>query len=166
MGRSDKLIKIKMHDAYSSFLSHLYEFYVGCEQREINELKKFSFEYLDRFFNGQACRQLNNRREAIEKGYAPSWENHISYYQLEVPDNFGRDFRLVRNRTSHVITERASPKAGISLADFFHRYHKFIYLLYFSGKWWLARDIESYDWQSIEDFDLSVKEAGIPTAPD
>src|SRR5258708_20205953 len=30
MGRRDKLIKIKCHDAYASFLHHLYEFYFGC----------------------------------------------------------------------------------------------------------------------------------------
>ena len=33
MGKRDTLIKIRLHDAYATFLQHLYEFYVGCIKR-------------------------------------------------------------------------------------------------------------------------------------
>lgn len=165
MGQSDKLTKIKMHDAYANFLSHLFEFYIACEQRDRSNTKKLDNEFLDKFFNAQVKRQLRNKCDAIEKGYAPEWENHISCYQVEVPEDFGKDFRLVRNRTSHALIDRSVPEKGIPLADFYHRYHKFAYLLYYTGSWWRARNIENYNWQAIEEFDLSVKRSGVSGRP-
>lgn len=157
MGKRDKLTKIRSHDAYSSFLHYLYEFYVGCIKRDMHDLKKLDPSLLDRMFNAEVRKLLNNRIHAIENGYAPSWENHISVYQVEVPEEFGTQFRRIRNRTVHVSIERARPNNDLSLAEFYHRYHKFVYLLYYAAQWWTTKDIEAYDWKSIEEFDLSVQ---------
>lgn len=159
MGRRDKLTKIRSHDAYASFLHHLYELYVGCIKRDMHDLKDIDHRLLDRMFNSEVRKLLNKRIHAIENGYAPSWENHISVYQVEVPEEFGTQFRRIRNRTAHVSIKRAKPKSEMSLADFYERYHKFVYLLYYAAQWWSTKDIEAQDWKAIEEFDLSVQAA-------
>lgn len=158
LGQRDKLTKIRSHDAYASFLHHLYEFYVGCITRNRREIKKLGWQQLDPFFNTEVRKLLGHRIDAINNGYAPSWENHISYYQVEVPEEFGSHFRRIRNRTAHVSFKRVMPSTEISLAEFHARYHMFVYLLYYSAQWiWTTEDIEAQDWKSIEDFDLSVQ---------
>lgn len=164
MGRRDKLTKIRSHDAYTSFLHHLYEFYVGCFKRDMHNLKDLDYRLLDRIFNAEVRKQLSNRIHAIENGYAPSWENHISFYQIDVPEDFGTQFRRIRNRTAHVSIKRARPNAEMSTAAFYERYHKFVYLLYYAAQWWSTKDIEARDWKSIEEFDLSVQTTDPKTA--
>lgn len=161
MGARDKLTKIRSHDAYTSFLHHLYEFHVGCIKRDRRNLNSLNYQILDRIFNTEVRKLLRNRIHAIENGYAPSWENHISVYQIEVSEEFGAQFRHIRNRTAHVSTKRATPSSELPLAEFYRRYHKFIYLLYYSAQWmWTTKDIEAQNWKSIEDFDLSVQLTG------
>lgn len=158
MGKRDKLTKIRSHDAYASFLQHLYEFYVGCIKRDQHEIKGLDHRLLDRVFNAEVRKLLNNRIHGIENGYAPLWENHISVYQVEVPEEFGTQFRRIRNRTAHVSIKRSRPNTELSLSEFYERYHNFIYLLYHSAQWtWSTKDIEAQDWKSIEEFDLSVQ---------
>lgn len=157
MGQRDKIIKIKCHDAYASFLHHLYEFCVGCMKRDLKDTKDMGWENLDKMFNSEARRLLRNRIDAIENGYAPSWENHISVYQVEVDEEFGAQFRKIRNRTAHVSTKRSMPGNDLPLAVFYQKYHRFVYLLYYSARgFWSVQDIESHDWKAIEDFDLAV----------
>lgn len=158
MGTRDKLTKIRSHDAYTSFLHHLYEFYVGCIKQDRRNLNSLNYQLLDCIFNTEVRKLLRNRIHAIENGYAPSWENHISVYQVEVPEDFGIQLRRIRNRTAHVSIKRATPSSELSLAEFYRRYHKFVYLLYCSAQWmWTTKDIEAQNWKSIEDFDLSVQ---------
>jgi hypothetical protein len=158
MGKRDKLTKIRSHDAYASFLHHLYEFYVGCIKRGKNNLKDLDHRLLGRIFNTEVRKLLNNRVHAIENGYAPSWENHISVYQVDVPEEFGTQFRRIRNRTAHVSIKKARPNTELPLAEFYDQYHKFVYLLYSSAQWmWTTKDIEAQDWKSIEEFDLFVQ---------
>ncbi len=99
MGKRDKLTRIRSHDAYASFLHHPYEFYVGCIKRDQHNLKDIDYRNLDHIFNAEVRKLLLNRIHAIENGYAPSWENHISVYQVDVPEEFGMQFRQIRNRT-------------------------------------------------------------------
>lgn len=158
LGKRDKFTIIRSHDAYSRFLSHLYEFYVGCIQKERCDTGKIPHGDLDKLFNAEVTRILYSKVHAIENGYAPSWENHISVYQVDVPDDFGTQFRRIRNRTSHVSIKRAEPSSELSLVEFHKKYHKFVYLLFAMPLWsWSAENIEKEDWMSIEDFDLSVK---------
>jgi hypothetical protein len=90
-----------------------------------------------------------------QNNYAPSWENHISVYQVEVPKEFGKRFRIIRNNTAHVNIKRAMPE--FTLAQFYEEYHSFVYLLYEAGMtYWNTQNIEEHNLQSIEEFDLSV----------
>lgn len=158
MGRRDKTIKIKCHDAYASFLHHLYEFYVGCIKRDRRNIGNIPSIVLDRVINNEAKKLLKNRVEAIKGGYAPDWENHISVYQVEVPDEFSTQFRNIRNRTAHASTKRSAPENDLSLKKFYENYHRFVYLLYYSAQCsWTINDIEAYDWKAIEEFDLAVQ---------
>jgi len=90
-------------------------------------------DLLYRMFNGEVRKLLENRVDAIKGGYAPSWENHISVYQVEVPAEFGAQFRKIRNRTVHASTKRSSPGNDSSLGQFYEKYHGFVYLLYYSS---------------------------------
>ena len=158
MGRRDKTTKIKCHDAYASFLHHLYEFHVGCIKRDLRDTENIQSSVLDKIFNNEATKLLKNRVDAIKGGYAPSWENHISVYQVEVPAEFGTQFRKIRNRTAHASTKRSSPGEELSLGQFYENYHRFVYLLYYSAQWlWTVKDIEAHDWKAIEEFDLAVQ---------
>jgi hypothetical protein len=161
-----KASKVLAHNAYASFVHHLYEFYVGIIKKNRCDLGNVPPEDMDAILLSEVEKLLRNRRRAIEQGYAPTWENHISVYQVEVPMEFGGHFRSVRNRTAHADVRRASPRAvDISLAEFYTRYHLFIYLLYQSAQFtWTIDDFEKHDWQSIEDFDLAIKRKP-PEAP-
>ncbi|RJG00576.1 hypothetical protein [Noviherbaspirillum sedimenti] len=158
LGRRDKALKIRCHDAYANFLHHLYEFNVGCIKRDIRNTENLQGKVLDKIFNHEVTKLLKNRVDAIKGGYAPSWENHISVYQVEVPAEFGTQFRKIRNRTAHASTKRSSPEDELALGQFYEQYHDFVYLLYVSAQWfWSVKDIEAYDWKSIEEFDLAVR---------
>jgi hypothetical protein len=158
MGRREKAIKIRCHDAYASFLHHLYEFYVGCIKRDLRNTENLQGKVLDKIFNCEVTKLLKNRVDAINGGYAPSWENHISVYQVEVPTEFGTQFRRIRNRTAHASTKRSSPKDELPLGQFYEKYHGFVYLLFYSAQgFWTVKDIEAHDWKSIEEFDLAVQ---------
>ncbi|MHB1117778.1 hypothetical protein [Sideroxydans sp.] len=158
MGSRDKATKIKCHDAYASFLHHLYEFYSGCIKRDFRSTETVRYSVLDQMFNHEVTKLLKNRVDAIKGGYAPSWENHISVYQVEVPTEFGTQFRKIRNRTAHASTKRSSPDDELPLGQFYEKYHNFVYLLYYSAqRLWTVKDIEAQDWKSIEEFDLAVR---------
>lgn len=156
MGRRDKATKIRSHDAYSSFLHHLYEFYVGCIKRNRRDTKEIDSYVLDRIFNSEAEKQLRIRVERIEQGRAPAWENHISVYRVDVPNDFGKRFRQIRNRTVHASIDRSAPGQELTLGQFYKECHKFIFLLYDSSHWlWSVEDIEKNEWKAIEEFDLA-----------
>ena len=100
----------------------------------------------------------SHRVDAIKNGRAPAWENHISTYQVDVPLEFGAQFRRIRNRTAHASTKRSDPGTDLSLAKFYELYHLFVYLLYYSAQWlWSVKDVETFDWKAIEEFDLAIQ---------
>lgn len=68
MGRRDKATKIKCHDAYASFLHHLYEFYVGCIKRDFRSTETVQSRALDQIFNREVTKLLKNRVDAIKGG--------------------------------------------------------------------------------------------------
>jgi len=148
----------EMSTSYLDFLQHLYEFYIGCFKRDAQNLDPISKEKKDKTFNYEVERLLRNRREAIEKGYAPKWENSLSYYQIAVPEKFGEHFRLIRNRSAHVEIGRVSDK-DLSVFSFFRKYHRFIYLLFKSGRdWWHNPKPDTYNWDNLSNFDFNFKE--------
>jgi hypothetical protein len=95
-------------------------------------------------------------RERIDKGYAPVWENIRSYYDVKVPDDFGKHWRYIRNRRNHV-SEKRFTGDDISLSEFHEKYHQFIFMLFESPQWvWTVKDVEFYDWGDIEKFNSIV----------
>jgi hypothetical protein len=158
LGKRDKRTKISSHNAYARFLHHLYEFYVGCWKRDRHDTSDIHYTMRDKMFNAEVAKLLRNRIDAIKGGYAPVWENHISAYQVDVPSNFGEQFRQVRNRTAHSNIKRSASGTDLSLAKFYEACHPFVYLLYYAGQgMWTVKDIEAYDWKEIEQFDLAVQ---------
>ena len=67
MGKRDKLTKIRSHDAYASFLHHLYEFYVGCIKRDLHDLKDIDYRRLDRIFNAEAKKAAQQQNSCHRK---------------------------------------------------------------------------------------------------
>jgi hypothetical protein len=154
MGNTDSNVKLNSYNAYSGFITKLYEFYVGCFKRDRRDTKSISYETLDSLFTLEAEKLMKNRRNAIKKGYAPEYENHISYYQEAVPTDFGKDFRDVRNNTSHTDYRRAGGNR-IGLMDFYRKHHKYVYLLYYSALFaWSRRTHQNHKIEHIEEFDF------------
>ena len=152
-GNTNKKLLINLYSAYVKFIQSLYEFYVGCFKRERKNTKSITHEDLDSLLNIEVNKLLRNKRAAIINGYAPQWENDISYYQIEVPDEFSKTFRIIRNRASHTDYRRAKDEGDITLKEFFKKYHRFVMLLFESAcAFWTAKDIESQNWMDIEKF--------------
>lgn len=149
-GAVDRQLGIRCYNAYVDFISQLYEFYLGFAGGRKGRL-------VDLFINGAVRRLLKIKRDRILRGNAPSWENHISYYEVEVPEEFGFNFRTVRNLRSHADSLRAS----FDLSEFFKKYHKFVYLLYEEPQWlWNRENVKEYDWLQIERFSKMLSERG------
>lgn len=157
LAADNKELAIKSYENYSDFVAHLYEFYVGCIYLNDRYPKKPNYDQLDRIFTEEAERYLHLRRQRIDKGYAPSWENARSHYEVIVPESFGKHWRFVRNRRNHA-SERRFTGEDITLSDFYEKYHRFIYLFYEEPQWlWIVEDVESYDWGDIEKFNSIVR---------
>jgi hypothetical protein len=152
-----KAAKIKAHETYSAFLSHLYEFYVGCIARDRGNTATPPAEDLDKILTHEAQKQLRNRRLLIEKEVLPGGENLLATLPASVPEEFGRHFRLIRNRTAHALTERFNPQKAPSLNEFFKSYHHIILILFFTGQFaWNVKDAEAFEWGDIAAFNFGT----------
>src|SRR3546814_367795 len=158
LGNGSREIKIQSYSSYANFLHHLYEFYIGCIKRDLRDTSSPKSDISDNIINSEVEKLLRNKRHAIQNGYAPKWENHISVYQMEVPKEFARDFRQIRNRTAHADLRRAAPENHLTMGEFYKRYHGFVYILYAQPHWlWTVEDVEAFDWKAIDEFDLAVQ---------
>lgn len=148
-GNTDRTVAIASYNAYSDFVSHLYEFYVGCIKLDNRFGRNVSGKAADAVINAEVKKLLKIRRERILRGNAATYENHLSHYEVEVPEEFGSMFRSVRNMRSHAIPERSE----FDLADFYHKYHRFIYLLFEEPQWlWSTDKLPDHDCHAIERF--------------
>jgi len=153
----NKELAIKSYEYYTDFVAHLYEFYVGCVYLSDRHPKKPNWEQLDAILNEAAENYLALRRQRIDKGYAPSWENARSHYEVKVPESFGKHWRYIRNRRNHASEQRYTGK-DITVSDFYEKYHRFIYLFYTEPQWvWIIEDVETYDWGDIERFNSIIR---------
>jgi hypothetical protein len=153
---NSKELKIRSYNLYSDFLIHLYEFYVGCFKRDRRSTADIQHADLDKIFVFETQKLMNMAADRIRRGAAPSWENDLSVYTVTVADQFGKHFRWIRNRNSHVDYRRASGDE-ISLGDFFEKYHFYAHMLYQYPAWlWHVKDIDKYDFKEIENFNISV----------
>jgi len=149
----------RCYNAYSDFILHLYEFLIALHARDLGVTKindgygKKKFERLDMFIQATATRIVENRIFCIEKGVAPTWENHVSHYQklLPVPPYFASNFRNMRNKVSgHVTYERIKE---INLTSFYEANHGYLYLMFRDcGDWWANKGNEFPELEQITDF--------------
>jgi len=149
-------IAVRTYNAYAWFLHLLYEFLLAAVQRERNDTKPLDHELADQYIHSIAQRVLIKRREAILNGTAPAWENHICAFPERVPSEFASEFRKTRNTISgHVKHQRHS----LSLTTFYHRYHKYLYMMYFDslGHWGYMTD-EFPDLGEITAFSVTITE--------
>jgi hypothetical protein len=163
-GRTKEL-SYRTYNAYAGFVHHLYEFLMGCYARELGDTEIISSKgkrhekekILDSMVYSSVQRVMNKRKTAIEKGYAPEWENHISCYTQPVPREFPEEFRKCRNKISgHVSYKRASE---LSLTNFYREYHKYLYLLYQDSTYfWGKKEGEFPDLKEITEFSLMLEE--------
>ena len=157
----------RAYNAYSSFILHLYEFILALFAREFgvtvladaHEIKAAlrpgmkTHDVVDGLINAELDRVIRNRIDAIERGYAPAYENDVQCYQalLPVPHTFAQTFRRTRNKVAgHVSYERMEK---VSLTAFYEENHHYLYLLYRDwGDWWGRSAKEIPDLAEVTDF--------------
>jgi hypothetical protein len=108
---------------------------------------------VDDILNAEVEKLLRLRRERILRGDAPPYENHISYYEVPVPREFGAMFRTARNIRSHALAKRSE----FDLADFYLKYHRFAYILFHEPAWlWDSDYFPEHEWLAVERFAKAV----------
>ncbi|MGK0290740.1 MAG: hypothetical protein ACI86H_002199 [bacterium] len=159
--RKSRELSYKAYNSYADFIHHLYEFMLGCYARDNGDTKinkknnEERIKIIEQYITRHTQRVLDQFRDTIKNGTAPSWVNYIDYYDVIVPPNFAPDFRKYRNKVvGHVTYERASE---LSLSEFYKKYHKFLYCLYQDSYcWWGKKDKEFPDLKEITDFSLLI----------
>jgi hypothetical protein len=153
----DRRTAYKTYNAYARFIHHLYEFMMGAVTRDRLNTKQLKADLADRYIASHTQRILNNRREAILNGTAPTWENDITYYPEKMPETFPEEFRRYRNIVSaHVKFERSN----LSLSTFYDQNHKYLYMLYYDVRsWWGRLGHDFPDLKEITAFSVLVKDA-------
>lgn len=151
--------QVLLFSSYTSFLHHLYELYIACFMRDQGSDEGFfgkgSYIKRDALFQAEASRIFKGFVDRIKSGQSEGWEHDISYYEIDIPDDFGFKFRKVRNSTAHAITERA--EGEVDLSDFYNKYHKFVYELYRSVfRYWGRYNIEHLDMKAIGRFTVAA----------
>lgn len=68
-GKSEKRLRLKMFDAYSRFLHHLYEFYLGISKLQHN--RERASGGIDTLVKDEIERIMRVRAERIRQGRAP-----------------------------------------------------------------------------------------------
>ncbi|URJ58877.3 MULTISPECIES: hypothetical protein [Paenibacillus] len=149
----DNKIDLMTYNAYSLFIQHLYEYFKGCVTRSRENTGNISFEVIDSLMNREVNKILKNWRDAIDNNYAPKWANDRSYYEDVCPENFGRDFRNIRNNVAHVDFRRINGGSRITLTQFYKDYHKYAILLFYNGRdYWSISDYGDLDFGDITSF--------------
>lgn len=153
----------RAYNAYADFIHHLYEFILGGFARDTqnteitNKKGPQRVNIIEGYIMHHAQRVMNQYRDAIKNGTAPAWVNDISYYDVTVPDEFAKDFRTYRNKViGHVAYERSSK---LSLTEFYHKYHKFLYYLYQDcASMWGNKGQGFPDLKEITEFSLMLEQ--------
>ena len=147
-------LAVKNYEHYIDFVAHLYEFYIGCIFLEPTLGEKLTAAETDRILTEEARKFLRLKLAAID-GTAHKWENDRSCYEVEVPDEFGKHWRFMRNRRNHVSLRRHTG-ADITVSDFYTKYHQFVFLLFSMSQWsWKIKDYNEFNWGDIAEFNKS-----------
>lgn len=159
--KKNREVSYMAYNAYASFIHHLWEFLQGCHARDAkkknitNKKGNERIRVIESYVSFHAQRIFDQYRDAIKGGYAPEWVNHISYYEIKVPNEFASEFRKYRNKVSgHVDHERVS---NLSLTEFYQKYHKFLYYLFLDAKkMWGTNSAEFPDLKEVTDFCIMI----------
>lgn len=157
LGKDNYEVLESLYKNYSSFLTHLYEFYVACFKRDRGNTQNIYYSELDQLLTFEVKKLMSNMCDLIDSGRAPDWANDISYYQEQVPEDFGKKFRGVRNNSSHVDVRRASGEGRPTLKEFMDDYHKFVFFLYDSARslWSNKKDVP-HRVSHVQEFNFSL----------
>lgn len=152
-----KDIRLAAFSAYGNFIRHLYSFYEGV-------IKYRNAEWLEGAKGHAAGKKISElmsaevrkliRNKALVYRSRPELDSREMKYlvESEVPDQFGVDFRQMRNRFSHTATSRVN-KSQITLDEFFNKYHRYMLLLLETCSFsWTITDTDKYDWLEIDRF--------------
>lgn len=151
----DTKTKLLRYNSYALFVQHLYEYFVACLKRSFHNTEEIHYEKIDKLLNFEVDKVLSNWRDGIDGGWAPSWANHRSYYEDKCPENFGSDFRQIRNSLGHADFRRIHGGNRITLTQFYKKYHKYAVLLYHNGREWWSLD-ENIELGDITDFSTLI----------
>ena len=152
-----KIVSVAAFSSYQEFLAQLYEFYSGCFKRDRLSTRSIPASSRDKLFNYEAIKIMKNRKFSVERGFAPAWDVNADQYEMEVPDEFGEEFRKTRNRASHVDHERLDDTEHPTLGEFYTKYHIIIMAMYHTGcEWWRPDKVEERDWRQIDSFRESI----------
>ncbi len=145
------------YNSYALFIQHLYEYFIACLKRDNLNTKNIDSDTADDLFNLEVNKILRIWRIGIDKGFAPSWANDRSYYEGECPEEFGKDFRNIRNSLSHADVRRISGGNRITLTEFHNKYHKYVYMLYESAQGhWSIEKLEKVELGDVTSFYQSI----------
>lgn len=162
--------KINCYNFYTDFLSHFYEFYIGLIEDQIKpSVKKNDELYNPKSSNYKQKHQitdnilqleleklLRNRKNRLLQGYKDDLNLQVSFYDNQVPKDFGKHFRIMRNRRNHLDQRRVSFKDEITLSEFYKKYSTYMIVMYKETEWLWKVDIEDYDWKMISDFSTEI----------
>ncbi len=146
---------VNVNSIYCRFLCHLYEFYIGCISRHRKSTSQFSPEIADKFITLEATKQISQIRIMIREGLAPKMthEDIKTIQSLSVPPDFGKHFRLLRNRMSHALTERSMPSKAPDLRYMHDNYHAIFMILFNTAQLsWSSEHDSNRSWGDIGEY--------------
>jgi hypothetical protein len=154
----DSVPPIPAHDIYSRFVVHLYEFYLGCFQRDRRKTNQIPSSEVDALITIELQKALRHLRWAAEQGHVDAV--FAAGFPLEPPVSFASNFRHVQNRLVHVRPDRASPNpvGAPTLTEFYRNYHDLLELLVgWSYHWWHTGTERPQSFGEISNFARSLK---------
>lgn len=156
-GRASRKQVLAAHDTYAMFVQSVFEFYKACIETDGQKHTQVKGANLDAALQAETVKLMALRADRIARGDASPSENSESYYCQPVPENFAKHMRCVRNSSAHVSIERTDPSRGVSLAEFYSLYHRYVMLLYEESYWlWVAPDEGAADWGEIDRFESAL----------
>ncbi len=153
---SKKEIRLAAFTAYGNFIRHLYSFYEGIIKHRNTDLLEGKSNVIANKISelmSDEVRKLIRNKALVYQSRQELDSREMKYLvESEVPDQFGVDFRQMRNRFSHSIPSRVN-MSQITLDEFYNRYHRYMLLLLEACSFsWTVKDTNSFDWQEIDRF--------------
>lgn len=137
---------LRCYNAYSYFILHLYEFWVGCIERDRRSSKPTKILQRDQILDCEL--EKIKRFTAGPDAWKRGLDGEFSGESCVI--GFGREFRKARNiAISHVGDQRIT----FSLAEFFSNHHQSILILYEYPRWLWSMSCKDFpDIENVTDF--------------